>query len=297
MARAPRPGNGRDHAKSVHDFQSAEQWWRARPDTELHATGQKKLMTFDSKSRSDGDWPVYKGESFDLWTPDTGNYYARANPEPVFEWLQGKRIKGHRNSKSPHSEFSVEHVHDRSTLPCFRPRIAFRDITNRTNQRTIIACLIPPKVFITNTGPYFLWPRGDEKDQAYLLGVLCSIPLDWYARRYVEMHVNFFIINPFPIPRPSRDDLGWKRVVNIAGRLACPDDRFAAWAKEVDVECGPLDAEKKEDMIHELDAVVAHLYNLDENQLVHIFETFHEGWDYQKRLDGALRHFEKWKSK
>ena len=254
-------------------------------------------MTFDGKGRSDGYWPVYTGKSFDLWNPDAGSYYAWADPEPALEWLQGKRISGNKSSKSPHSEFSLEHVRDCSTLPCLEARIAFRDVARATDRRTIIACLIPPRVFITNQGPYFLWPRGDEKDQAFLLGILCSIPLDWYARRFVETHVNFFIINPFPIPRPSRDNLGWKRVIEIAGCLACPDDRFAAWAEKVGVECGPLDAEKKEDMIYELDAVVAHLYNLDENQLVHIFETFREGWDYQKRLDGVLRHFKKWKSK
>lgn len=254
-------------------------------------------MTFDDKNHPGDYWPVYTGQSFNFWNPGAGSYYAWADPEPVLEWLQGKRINGHRNSRSPHSEFSIEYMQDRSTLPCFKARIAFRDITNRTNQRTIIACLIPPRVLITNMGPYFLWPRGDEKDQAFLLGILCSIPLDWYARRFVETNVNFFIINPFPIPRPSRGDLGWKCVVDIAGRLACPDDRFAAWAEGVGVECGPLDAEKKENMIHELDAVVAYLYNLDEDQLVHIFETFHGGWDYQKRLAGVLRHFKKWKSK
>jgi hypothetical protein len=154
--------------------------------------------------------------------------------------------------------------------------------------------LLPPKVFVTNKGPYFLWPRGDKRDQAFLLGVLSSIPLDWYARRFVELNVNFFIINPFPVPRPPRDDAGWQRVVQLAGRLACPDDRFAAWAEAVGVDCGPLAGDEKEAMIHELDAVVARLYGLSEAQLVHIFETFHEGWDYQDRLDAVLRHYRAW---
>ena len=52
--------------------------------------------------------------------------------------------------------------------------------------------------------------------------------------------------------------------------------------------------DEKLDMIHELDAVVARLYGLSETQLVHIFETFHEGWEYQERLDGVLRHFRRW---
>ena len=246
-------------------------------------------MSFEGKERYDGYWPVYKGASFDIWDPDTGVYYAWADPEPVLDWLQRKRLRAGKSS--PHREFAMGYRRDLSTLPCFVPRVAFRDITNRTNKRTVIACLVPPKVFITNNGPYFLWPRGDKKDEAFLLGVLCSISLDWYARRFVETHVNFFVINPFPIPRPDHSDARWRRVVALAGRLACPDDRFAVWAEAVGVASGPLAADEKEDMIHELDAVVAHLYGLDERQLVHVFETFHEGWDYHTRLDGVLRHF------
>ena len=252
-------------------------------------------MTFEAPNHFDGYWPVYKGESFDIWNPDTGVYYAWADPEPVLEWLQHKRMRaGKRRGDSPHREFPMEYLRNPATLPSFRPRIAFRDVTNRTNQRTVIACLVPPRVFIGNQAPYLLWPRGNESDEAYLLGVLCSIPLDWYARRFVETHVNYFIFNPLPIPRSDHDDTRWKRVVSLAGRLACPDERFSIWANAVGVSHGPLAANQKEDMIHELDAVVAHLYGLDEHQLVHVFETFHEGWDHRDRLDGVLRHFKAW---
>jgi hypothetical protein len=55
--------------------------------------------------------------------------------------------------------------------------------------------------------------------------------------------------------------------------------------------CGPLVADEKEYMIRELDAVAARLYNLTEKQFVHIFETFHEGWDYENRLRTTLAHF------
>lgn len=47
-------------------------------------------------------------------------------------------------------------------------------------------------------------------------------------------------------------------------------------------------------MIAELDAVVALLYGLSEEQLAHIFETFHEGWDYELRLKAVLKHFHTW---
>ena len=277
------------------DLNEAKQW-RARPDRELDASLQKHLMDLESEECPDGFWPVYKGESFDLWTPDTGTYYAWADPGPAIQWIQSKRLKAGKSGRdSPHREFPPQHLRNQKTLPCFAPRVAFRDVSRATDSRTMRVALVPSKVFIGNQAPYLLWPRGDELDQAYLVGILSSIPLDWYARRFVETHVNFFVFNPFPIPRPQRRDVLWKRAVKLAGRLACPDKRFANWAQAVGVECGPLAADEKEDMIHELDAVVAHLYGLSEPQFVHIFETFHEGWDYQDRLDGVLRHFKEWR--
>lgn len=255
-------------------------------------------MVFEGDARSDGLWPVYTGESFCHWNPDTGKYYAWADPAPVLDWLQQKRTRaGRSRHKSPHREFSTEYLRDQTTLPCFAPRIAFRDVTSRAAARTVIACLLPPQIFISNQAPYLLWPRGDKKDQAFLLGILCSHPLDWYARCYVETHVNFFVFNPFPIPRPSRDDLRWKRVVALAGRLACPDDRFAEWAKSVGVSHGPLDTKCKDGMVRELDAVVAHLYGLSEPQLVHVFKTFRKTWDYQEYLDDVLGHYHSWVGK
>ena len=278
--------------------QNQPKQWRARPDAELHATAQKSLMDLKSEECPDGFWPVYKGESFDLWTPDTGTYYAWADPEPAMQWIQSKRLRAGRSGRdSAHREFPPHHLRDRKTLPCFAPRVALRDVSRATDSRTVRAALVPPEVFITNKGPYFLWPRGNEKDQAFLLGVLSSTPLDWYARRFVELNLNFFIINPFPIPRPHRKSPLWQRAVQLAGRLACPDKRFAEWAQAVGVECGLLPADEKEDMIHELDAVVALLYGLSESQLVHVYETFHEGWDYQGRLDGVRRHFDEWRTR
>lgn len=269
--------------------------WRARPDRELDATNQKKLMDLKSEECPEGFWPVYKGKSFNLWTPDTGTYYAWADPQPITEWLQNKRYRARNNRRSAHSEFQESFLQDMRTLPCHAPRVAFRDVARSTDARTIIACLVPPEVFIGNQAPYFLWPRGDEKDQAYLVGILSSIPLDWYARRFVELHVNFYVINPFPIPRPSRNSALWRRVVELAGRLACPDNRFADWAKSVGVRHGPLAADEKQDLIHELDAVVSHLYGLTESQVIHVFETFHASWDYGERLLNVLRHFEAWR--
>ncbi len=270
--------------------------WRARPYRELDATNDKKLMTLGEKP-SDGFWPVFKGESFDIWVNDTGSYYGWADPDKVLPVLQSKRQRSAKQARSPFAGFSPAWFRESKTLPCWFARIAFRDVTRATDSRTVRAALLPPKAFVTNAAPFLVWPTGDEKDQAFLLGVLCSIPLDWYARRFVEIHMNYHVLNPMPVPRPSRDNPLWQRAVALAGGLACPDKGYRKWAEAVGVQCGQLPDDEKEDMIHELDAVVAHLYSLSESQLTHIFETFHEGWDYADRLKATLKHFHAWEKK
>lgn len=265
--------------------------WRARPDTELHATNDKPLMKFDVTSTR-GLWPVMKGESLDIWQNDRGpeTYYAWAKPAEVTAHLQRKRLRSAKSRRdSAHSEFPLTFVRNPKTLPCHAARIAFRDVSRATDTRTVRAALVPPHVFCGNQVPYFLWPSGDEKDQAFLLGVLCSVPLDWYARRFVEIHLNFFVLNPFPVPRPPRTDTNWQRAVALAGRLACPDDRYAVWANSVGVTHGPLTPAEKQEKIEELDAVVARLYGLGPGQLIHIFDTFHEWTDAEEAAAWVAR--------
>lgn len=281
-------------------------WYCVPLSEEIHSRKDQRFFreTFDAQT----DWPVYKGESFDLWTPDTGIYYGWMNAEEGLTYLFNKRLRGSRLEASPFFAFRSlpKVIMNRSSLPCQSARIAIRRVTNRTNQRTILAALVPPKVFLADQASCLLWPRGLKSDVAYVLGVLCSLPLDWYARRFVETDVRMHIVRPLPIPRRGESTSLRRRVSEVSARLAAVDDRFGDWAREVGVECGPVDEEMRFALICELDAVVAHLYGLEESHLRHIFETFHEGWepgtsadhhtlgDYNHRLLETMRYYRQW---
>jgi hypothetical protein len=245
-------------------------------------------------SPKDGDWPVYKGESFNLWESDGGTYYGWTNGEAIAEAAHQRRLRC--NSNSPYFYLPAQWRAKPATHPSNYPRISFRNVTNRGNRRTLIAALVPPHLVTTETAPWVLWLDLDQKEakEAFLLGVMCSIPMDWWARRFIEGHADQEAFDCLRVPAWSPSDEVVCRVVALAGRLACPDKRFAKWAKAVGVEYGNLDADEKDDMIAELDAVVAHLYRLSESHLTHIFETFHEGWDYQPRLKAVLAHYKAW---
>lgn len=120
--------------------------------------------------------------------------------------------------------------------------------------------------------------------------------LDWFARRIVQLHLTFYIFNSLPIPDADPDHPITQRVVEISGRLAAVDERFAEWAAEVGVPVGTLQEEpERSDAIAELDACAALLYGLDENDLQIIYDTFHDKTDYSERHAAVLTHFRRWR--
>src|SRR5690606_30308249 len=158
--------------------------------------------------------------------------------------------------------------------------------------------LVPGQTPLTNKAPYLFRRVGTAKSEAFLLGVLCSIPLDWYCRRYVEVGMNLTVLRGLPIPRPGLDDPLAKRVVEIAGTLAAVDGRYDSWAAEVGVKVAAAGPEsRRTELMAELDAIVALLYGLTAGQLGVVFETFHRGWHYPPRLARVLAHYNDWEGK
>ena len=240
---------------------------------------------------SDG-WPVYKGTSFNLWVPDTGIYYDSANAEDMISHLQEKRLSQRRTRSSAFAEQDETVTDDPKSLPCRNPRIAFRDVARSTDTRTLISALVSGDRVVVHQAPYLLRTSGTAADEAYLLGVLSSMPCDLQSRRTVELHMTFEQFGLLSIPDPGEGHPVRDRVVEIAGRLAAVDERFAEWAAEVGVPVGSANDEAvKEDLIRELDACVAHLYGLDEDDLAVIYETFSETVDYSERHTAVLTHF------
>lgn len=259
---------------------------------DFNATSDAAQFVFDGS----GDLPVYKGASIALWNPDTGVHFASAKSQSIIPASMERRSRQARNRRSAFSELPPDVASSQDSLPLLNPRIVFADITNQSNTRTMIVALAPPRVVLTHKAPYLLRIRGSALDEAYLLGVLSSIPLDWYARRYVEKTLSFDILNSFPIPSPPSTSSLRRRVAQVTGRLAAVDKRYAAWAAEVEVPVGSVQTQsEKEDLLAELDAVVSLLYGLTEDQVEHVFDTFHRGWNYQSRLEAVLEHYTRWK--
>ena len=99
-----------------------------------------------------------------------------------------------------------------------------------------------------------------------------SLAFDWLARRYVELHLNFYVLNMLCFPPQSNTP--WKRIGNLATRLSCVDTRFAEFALDAGVDSESLTEAQRQELRAEIDALVARAYDLTEDELRFIFTDF-----------------------
>jgi hypothetical protein len=254
--------------------------WQAFPIRELDETNDRNFF------RHASGVPVWKGRSFDQYEPHGTEPAGFARETETLKRLQAKR-KSRRSSFAGRFPESV--LQDPSTHPFHRARVAFRDVTNRTNARTVIACLIPPRHFLTNKAPYLAFAEGNPRDEAFVLGVLNSLPFDWQARRLVETNLNFFILDLLCLPPPGRVDA--RAISERAARLSSVDERFEEFANECAVECGPLDDEQHGKLVAEIDALCCLAWSLDEIDLEVMFANYKPDWlpeSQRERIRDAL---------
>ena len=122
-----------------------------------------------------------------------------------------------------------------------------------------------------------------------------SLPFDWQARRYVKLHLSFYILNMLCFPH--WDDAPWHRIGALAARLSCVDNRFADFAAEAGVEFGPLPEGDRDDMRAEIDALVAHAYGLSADELRLIFTDYPDKAVPRTYQDLVMSKFEQERSK
>lgn len=238
--------------------------WMCFAVRELDETDDKSLWQSGRGGRQ-----LWKGESFDQYEPHGAAVRKCPASAAVLKKIRKPR-PGSGSLIADHVKLPVRRKAVRSELE--RARVAFRDVSRSDDSRTARACLVPPDALLTNTAPYLAFPNGSELAQAACLGVMNCLPFDWQARRFVEIHMNFFLLETLTIP--DLDDVDYPAVASAAARLSAMDNRFAQFAKAVGVECGPLEADERERLRIEIDARVAHAWQLSPDDLETMFADF-----------------------
>jgi hypothetical protein len=256
---------------------------------DLNGSSNRDLFSLGASTDS-ARIPVLAGASFTHWDADFGPPYGTADAQMIQEWLLEKSETASRNRRSAHFGIRYTSFED---LQMQKPRIVYRAVTNATNTRTVVPCLIPPGSIVTHAAPYLLRRNGGDADEAFLLGVMSSVPYDWYLRKWVELNLTFELLVPAPVPDPELDDPRRLRVISISGRLAAKDGRYQNWADAVQVSVGSVKSTSEQDELEAiLDANVSSLYGLTREQVEHVFATFHRGWNFAPRLAKVLGYFD-----
>jgi hypothetical protein len=175
--------------------------------------------------------------------------------------------------------------------------MGWRDICRSTDERTVIASVIP-RIAVGNKIPLFLIsPRISARHAAALLANLSSLTLDFVARQKVGgTTLNYFYMKQFPVLPPhlySADDLDF--IVPRVLELTYTAHDLAPWAVDLGYTGAPFawNPERRAQLRAELDMYYARLYGLDRDELRYILDPADVmGDDYPSETFRVLKNNE-----
>jgi hypothetical protein len=165
-----------------------------------------------------------------------------------------------------------------------RYRVAHRSVGRSTDERTLIASILPPGVFSGHSLNVAFEPKAASL-QLFLLAVMNSFLLDYYLRQQVSANLTMFFIYQCPVPRLTESDPRFGPIAQRAGRLSCTSPEFDELARTIGLEesspgsarvegRGATTPAERARLRSEIDGLVAHLYGVTETEFAHILGTF-----------------------
>ena len=277
-----------------------------------------KDITILKKAR---DFPELRKTIKDSWNPVFYREFDETNDEHLFEKNQinanylplykGKviyqyefnhdlscvnRYVSNKSEKAQSKGFPFKNE-------CYKNyRLVIRTIAGNTNERSLISAVIPKNYFISNSLHGVHIESNNHLQNKYMLflqSFLNSFVVDYFIRQKVSVNVNKKYITTLHIPRLTEKDSRFKKLVEKSAKLTCIGKEFDALADEMGIQRGGVKDEQERWKIQgEIDAIVAHVYDLTLNEFEYILETFTTGKN-QERLQAlkkyALEAFKKGK--
>jgi hypothetical protein len=229
--------------------------WRLELHREFNMTDDAAL--FDSE-KTPGALPLYEGKM--IW------HFTDRLAQPRF-WV---REEAGRQSLNLQSGSTV--------VPGYRKhRLAYRSIASNTNERTLVSTVIPP-CFTGNS--LNVAENLDHQTNLFCISIFNSFCIDWVVRLKVTTNVNMFYIYQLPIPRLTSDHPSFRPLVERTARLVGTSAKFNDLLRDVfgakaTYQTHGVDGEPERKRLRaEIDALVAQLYNLTEEEFQYILATF-----------------------
>lgn len=302
--------------------------WYVDPYAELHRTGDTDRYV---ENKSAGDYPVYGGSNIyqfqydptfvDIEEPEFWSVDEESNPDKSAKRrIKEKKVRGLKRSlydaydgsgsqKGFVNDLLDEHrgeplSPDDVLLDCTEYRIVIRNIARASDERTMIASVIPPGVVchhaINTFSRFEVDPEDDDlsknplhsvydpifsdRELFYALGAVNSIPFDFLMRTKVDSNLVMYKIEESQVPRLTEGDDWFEHIWTRAAKLNCYGDAFAEMRDRLDIESATSPAER-ERIQAELDAGAFHAYGLDREQTEFVLEDFYQVQNPRRMTD------------
>lgn len=246
---------------------------------DLPAPGRLPLYEAKMIHQFDHRWATYSADG-------SGDVSSAQKQNPAFSvtpryWVEAAEVEARLRDKG----------WDRGWL------MGWRDITNATNERTVIASVVP-RVAVGHKMPLmFAQAVPSIQHFAALHANLNSLSLDYVARQKVGgTSLTYFYLKQFPVLPPDRyTDADLAFIVPRVLELTYTAHELKPWAEDLGYDCPPFpwNPEHRAQLRAELDAYYARLYGLTRDELRYILDPADVmGEDYPSETFRVLKNNE-----
>jgi hypothetical protein len=174
--------------------------------------------------------------------------------------------------------------------------MGWRDITNGTNERTLIASIIP-KAAAGNTIRLIHFAKHSPQNICIMLGHFCSLFLDYISRQKIGgTHLDYNVLRQLPIIRFSKfSALDLSFLMPRIIELTYTSNSMKLWAEDIGYSGAPFswDETRRVHIRAELDAFFARKYGLTRDELRYVLDPADlKGTDYPSQTFMALKRGE-----
>ena len=178
----------------------------------------------------DSDIPIYEGKMVDQYDYRAKAYASGRGRSAVW----GDLSFGPESKKiTPQWRVSTTSL-DKETLKRISAyRAGFCDVTSPTNQRSLMATIIPSSSVCGHTVPTVQLPTWRQVDMLLFVGIANTLAIDFLVRKKVGLHMTFSIVDTLPIPAVSLRDGIETEIVRRAGSLCLVGPEMESAAQEL----------------------------------------------------------------
>ena len=227
---------------------------------------------------SDGNdgLPVFEGRMIDAYDYRAKGYVSGRGRSSVWEDFPF----GSANKQiQPQWRILPERIPDKLGDRIYRYRIGFGDVASPTNQRALIAAMIPPETICGDKVPTIILGPDDE-DHFLWLGVANSIVMDFLVRKKVSLKMSYTIMDSLPFPRVCKETPSSREIVQRVCSLCATGPEMESLRHRA-VAAGILtdpfdiveDPEQRAITAAEIDVLVARdVFQLSKDEMLYILD-------------------------